>query len=125
MRRAARVDANQQAIVDRLRSIGVHVEPIGKPVDLLCSWRNQWFIVEVKSKRPTSEGGSHGLTKDQVEFIARSQGPIHVVQSPDEAVHAILGKQHSDPPFHPRAECDCPGDEGSCARLANCRFIAK
>ncbi len=88
MRRAAKVDANQQAIVDRLRACGVHVEIVGKPVDLLCSHRNIWHIVEVKN-----EEGKNQLTADQVKFIARSQAPIHIVRSPEEAVRAILGAE--------------------------------
>jgi hypothetical protein len=87
VRRAAKVDANQQAVVDRLRAIGVHVESVGKPVDLLCSHRGVWFVVEVKNAE-----GKNALTKDQVEFIGRSQGPVHIVRTPDEAVAAVLGK---------------------------------
>jgi hypothetical protein len=87
MRRAAKIDANQTAIVDALRAIGVRVEVLGKPVDLLCSHRGVWHVVEVKN-----EEGKNRLTKDQVEFIARSDAPIHVVRSPEEAVAAVLGK---------------------------------
>jgi len=93
VRRAAKIDGTQTAIVDALRRCGVHVECIGKPVDLLCSWRGSWFVVEVKSPRPTSEGGAHGLTKDQVEFIGRSNGPVHIVRTPDEAIRAVLGAE--------------------------------
>lgn len=93
MRRAAKVDANQQAIVDRLRECSVSVEIIGKPVDLLVCCRGETSLMECKSERPTSEGGSNGLTKDQVEFIARWPGKIHVVRTPDEAVRAVLGEQ--------------------------------
>ncbi len=90
MRRAARTDGNQQAIIDRLKSCGVSVEVIGKPVDLLICCRGETSLMECKSPRPTSEGGSHGLTKDQVEFIARWPGAVHIVASPDEAVRAVM-----------------------------------
>lgn len=93
MRRAARIDANQQAIIDRLKACSVSVEIIGKPVDLLVCCRGVTSLMECKSRRPTSEGGSHGLTKDQVEFIARWPGRVHVVESPDDAVRAVLGAE--------------------------------
>lgn len=92
MRRAAKVDANQEAIVKRLREIGAQVEVIGKPVDLLVGYRGRTELVEVKSPRPTSEGGSHGITKDQAEFIAKWPANVHIVRSPDEAVAAIIGR---------------------------------
>jgi hypothetical protein len=88
VRRAARTDSNHQAIVDALRGVGVHVESIGKPVDLLCSYRDSWFVVEIKNAE-----GKNQLTKEQVEFIGRSQGPVHIVRTPDEAIAAVLGKE--------------------------------
>ncbi len=74
MRNAARVDTNQAEIVDALR-------------------KQETSFVECKSIRPTSEGGSNGLTKAQTEFIARWPGKIHVVRSKEEAITAILGKE--------------------------------
>ena len=57
MRRAARVDANQDQIVSALRSAGASVWIIGLPVDLLVGYKGHTFLVEVKStskKRLTS-----------------------------------------------------------------------
>ena len=88
MRRAAKVDATQDAIVEALRRIGVHVEIIGKPVDLLASHRNVWHVIEVKNK-----DGKNTLTTDQVKFIGRSQGPVHIVRTPEEAIAAVLGRE--------------------------------
>lgn len=93
MRRAAKVDGNQEEIVKALRRINVAVEVIGKPVDLLICHRGETALMECKDPRPTSEGGSHGLTKDQVEFIARWPGKVHVAHSPEEAVALVLGKE--------------------------------
>lgn len=93
MRRAARVDSTQQEIVAALRKCGVAVEIIGKPVDLLVCCRGETSLVECKSLRPTSEGGGHGLTKDQVDFIARWPGKLHIVKSATEAVRAVLGEE--------------------------------
>lgn len=88
MRRAAKIDATQTAIVEALRGCGVHVECIGKPVDLLVSWRNVWSVIEVKNAE-----GKNQLTADQVRFIERSQGPVHIVRTPDEALRAVLGEE--------------------------------
>ena len=88
MRNAARTDSNQAEIAKALRDIGVQVEYIKLPVDLLL-WvprRQRWELMEVK----TPEGR---LTKDQVDFIARSLGPVHVVHSVREALDAVVGAE--------------------------------
>lgn len=91
MRRAARVDNNQAAIVDALRSVGVFVEIIGKPLDLLICHRGEFALMECKCPNP--DGGDHPLTKEQVEFIARCPGRIHVAHSAEEAVRLVLGAE--------------------------------
>jgi len=48
MRYAARVDANQDAIVATLRAAGAYVWIIGLPVDLLVGYKNHTFLVEIK-----------------------------------------------------------------------------
>ena len=89
MRRAAKTDASQAAIVDRLRSIGVWVKPLhavgqGFP-DLLC-WHKRFFLLEVKElgEKPN---------KQQAEFMAACPGEIHVARTPEEAVMAALGEK--------------------------------
>lgn len=89
MRRAAKTDGNQSAIVDALKRIGVAVEYIKKPVDLLVCHRGTTALMEVKNP----DGGDR-LTKDQIEFIARWPGTIYVVRSVEEALKAVLGKEH-------------------------------
>ena len=86
MRRAAKVDANQAEIVDGLRRCGISVEFIGKPVDLLVCCRGETSLLEVK----TEDGR---LTKDQVEFLARWPGRVHVVRTLNEALKALLGER--------------------------------
>lgn len=88
MRRAAKVDANQGPIVDALRKAGVSVEVIGKPVDLLIHSRLGTALMEVKN--PDTDWR---LTKDQVEFIARWPGPIHIVKNVNEALTAAIGEE--------------------------------
>jgi hypothetical protein len=89
VRRAAKVDASQAAIVERLRSIGVWVRPLhavgqGFP-DLLC-WHRRFFLLEVKEpgERPN---------KEQAEFMAACPGEIHVARTPEEAVLAAVGAE--------------------------------
>lgn len=91
MRRAARVDNNQAAIVDALKRVGVSVEIIGKPVDLLICCRGVTALMEIKNPDRSEE-----WTKDQVEFIARWPGTIHVARSPEEAVRLAIGLSEAD-----------------------------
>ena len=86
MRRAAKRDANEPDIVKALRDIGVQVEILNKPLDLLICHRGETALMEVKNP----DGGS--LTKDQVEFIARWPGKIHVVETVRQALEAVLGE---------------------------------
>lgn len=86
MRRAAKQDANQPDIIDRLRRCGVSVEVIGKPVDLLICHQGRTELMEVKNP-----DGKDAITKEQAEFLERWPGVVHVVRSPDEAVRAVLG----------------------------------
>jgi hypothetical protein len=86
LRRAARVDENQTEIVDGLRRACIQVEVIGKPLDLLVCHRGETSLMEIKNPN------GWRLTKDQVEFIARWPGKIHIVETLDEALKALLGK---------------------------------
>jgi hypothetical protein len=88
LRRAARIDKNQAAIVKALRSLGIAVEIIGKPVDLLACHRGTLFLLEVKNR-----DGFDRTTKEQDEFIERWPGKVHIVHTIDDAVRAILGEK--------------------------------
>ncbi len=88
MRRAAKQDFNQSAIIKALRLCGVSVEVIGKPVDLLICHRGETSLMEVKNV----DGGNR-LTQDQIDFIARWPGKVHIVRSEQEAVSAVLGAE--------------------------------
>jgi len=48
MRRAARVDANQEQIVSALRAAVAYVLIIGLPVDLIVGYKNLNFLMEIK-----------------------------------------------------------------------------
>lgn len=88
MRRAANIDKNQPAIVKRLRSLGVSVEIIKQPVDLLVCHRGETSLMEIKNPN-----GFDQLTKGQIEFIARWPGKVHVVKTEEEAIRAVLGEE--------------------------------
>lgn len=105
MRRAARVDENQAAIIDALKRVGVSVEIIGKPLDLLI-WSvarcphcggaladGKTELMEVKNPERTSADPQSRWTKEQAEFLARWYGKVHVVRTPEEAVRLVLGEK--------------------------------
>jgi hypothetical protein len=73
-------------IVKALRNVGVQVEVIGRPVDLLFySRKNGMGLMEVKNPN----GGD--LTKDQQEFIGRWPGKIHIVETIEQALQVAIG----------------------------------
>lgn len=92
MRRAAKVDANQEAVVIALRAAGAKVESlaaIGKGVpDLLCQYEGTFYLIEVKDgRKPPSQ---RKLTEDQVKWHEEWKSAfLGVVESPDEALKFI------------------------------------
>jgi len=84
MRRAARVDENQKAIVQALRDAGAYVWIVGLPVDLLVGYKGHTFLMEVKidsKKRFT------GL---QADFFQNWKGgTLCRVDSPQAALEMI------------------------------------
>lgn len=68
MRRAARVDANQEQIVSALRAAGAYVWVIGLPVDLLVGYKGHTFLVEIKTD------SKKRLTKLQADFFENWMG---------------------------------------------------
>lgn len=92
MRRAAKVDANQDAIVTALRAAGAKVlslAAVGKGVpDLLVGYRSFLRLMECKdgAKVPSARA----LTEDQKRFHKEWAGmPVSVVNGPDDALRAI------------------------------------
>jgi len=86
VRRAARVDANQQAIVAALRAEGAYVWIIGLPVDLLVGYKNWTFLMEVKT---TSKKRLTGLQADFFQNWAG--GTLCRVDGPQAALDMIRG----------------------------------
>jgi hypothetical protein len=95
VRRAARTDGTQAEIIAALRRVGVSAEYIKQPFDLVIynPRKQETAFLECKTPRPTSEGGEHGLTKAQVEFIERWPGKVYVARSAEDAVRQVLGEE--------------------------------
>jgi len=84
MRRAARVDANQEAIVSALRAAGAYVWIIGLPVDLLVGYKGHTFLMEIK------DGPKKRLTKLQADFFESWAGStLCRVDGPEAALRMI------------------------------------
>lgn len=92
MRRAAKIDANQEAVVIALRAAGTKVQSlaaIGKGVpDLLCQYEGTFYLIEVKDGRKTPS--QRKLTEDQVKWHEEWKSAfLGVVESPEEALKFI------------------------------------
>jgi len=84
MRYAARVDANQAAIVKALRDAGAYVWIIGLPVDLLVGYNNHTYLVEIK------DGPKKRLTKLQQDFFDNwTGGTLCRIDGPEAALRMI------------------------------------
>ena len=90
--RAAKIDANQEAVVTALRAAGATVQSlagVGKGVpDLLVGFKGQTMLMEVKDGfKPLS---ARLLTEDQLRWHgAWKGGALAVVDSPDAALRMI------------------------------------
>ena len=92
MRRAAKVDQNQDQVVSALRSAGAKVQSlaaVGKGVpDLLCQYQGTFYLIEVKDGR--KQPSQRRLTDDQVKWHEEWKSAfLGVVESPDEALRFI------------------------------------
>jgi hypothetical protein len=84
MRRAARVDSNEKAIVAALRAAGAYVWIIGLPVDLLVGYGSKTFLMEIKSD---SKARFTGLQADFFQYWPG--GTLCRVDSPQAALDMI------------------------------------
>ncbi len=91
MRRRARVDANQPAIVRALRELGatvLHLHAVGHGCpDLLVGWKGSNFLLEVKD--PTKKPSQRQLTEDEKAIHLAWQGQIAVVETAGEAIKLL------------------------------------
>jgi hypothetical protein len=88
VRRAAKVDMNQEAVVSALRAAGASVWVLGRPTDLLVGFRSVTLLVEVKN--PDTGYGKRGANKNQREFMEKWKGgPVSLVDGPEAALRAL------------------------------------
>ena len=84
MRRAARVDANQEQVVSALRAAGAYVWIIGLPVDLLVGYKGWTILMEVK------DGPKKRLTPLQNDFFENWPGStLSRVDGPEAALRVL------------------------------------
>lgn len=95
MRHAARTDTTQSEIVKALKRVGVSVEYIKRPFDLVVfnPRKKETAFVECKSPSNVHHKSGDGLTKAQSDFIDRWPGKIYIVTSPEDAVRQVLGDE--------------------------------
>jgi hypothetical protein len=94
--RFAKIDANQNEIVEALRAAGCFVQSlasVGKGCpDLMVGTGMKWFVMEVKDgAKPAS---SRKLTKDEQTWHDRARlfAPVHVVESVEQALAIVMGR---------------------------------
>jgi hypothetical protein len=95
LRRAAKIDANQAAIVDALHAAGCTVQSLasvgcGCP-DLLVGKDGITLVIEVKSDTGTTHrpAGADGLTDDQKRWYRWWRGNRAIVETPLEALEVV------------------------------------
>lgn len=92
VRRAARVDDNQAALVGELRAMGVMVQHLhmvghGCP-DILCGYRGRNYLFEIKdgAKQPSARK----LTPQEKSWHRLWRGQVSVICTAEEAMTAML-----------------------------------
>lgn len=90
MRRAAKRDVNERAIIEALRSIGATVYQMDEPCDLLVGFRNQTILIEIKN--PKNYYGKKGLNVNQQNFLDKWRGGLFLtITSIDEVLQIMKG----------------------------------
>ena len=89
--RSAKVDANQEQVVQVLRAAGASVQSlatVGKGCpDLLVGYRGANYLIEIKDGRRIPS--QQKLTADQVRWHLHWSGRVHIAYSPDDALAII------------------------------------
>ena len=86
MRRAAKRDLSEPAIVDALQKLGALVYR-ELPVDLLVFYRGRFMVLECKTEGQPKH--SRKRCKGQDDFIKATGCPV--VKTPEMALTAVLG----------------------------------
>ena len=95
MRKAAKIDDNQKAIVNVLRQLGASVQSLaatgkGCP-DLLVGYHGINYLMEVKDGDKVLS--KQKLTIDQEHWHSLWRGSVHIVKSVDEALKILQDKK--------------------------------
>ena len=95
MRKAAKIDDNQKAIVNVLRQIGASVQSLaatgkGCP-DLLVGYHGINYLMEIKDGDKVLS--KQKLTIDQEHWHSLWRGSVHIVKSVDEALKILLDEK--------------------------------
>jgi len=92
VRRAARVDANQEAIVKALRDYGcsvLHLHAIGQGCpDILVGYRGINYLMELKDGQKTPS--ERRLTADEETFFNTWNGQVAKIESIEEAISYVV-----------------------------------
>lgn len=91
MRRASRIDDNQEEIVQALRASGIwchSTAALGNGFPDLLVWRHGWHLFELKNGRAVPS--KRRLTPQEQSFVAGCPGPVHVALCAED-VFRVLG----------------------------------
>lgn len=92
MRRAAKRDANHASVRDALRKAGLWVcdtAAMGNGFPDLLAWRKTTGFVLLEVKDGTLPPSARKLTEAEADFFDSCPGPVHVVNSVEEAFAAL------------------------------------
>ena len=93
MRRRAKVDENQPAIVAELRKAGCSVLDLSKVgggcPDLLVARAGVTVLIEVIGPDKAKRFPPYGLSQGQIGWHAAWRGPVYAVRTSDEALAAM------------------------------------
>lgn len=80
--RRSRVDETQSEIVAALRKVGVRVWFIGQPCDLLCRFRERYYLLDV-------EGITEYRRRDPMQLTKFSEWGVILVDDVHTALSAV------------------------------------
>jgi len=98
MRRAARIDGNQNQVVKELRQMGCSVaisSAIGKGFpDIVVGYNGRNYLLELKD--PAQPPSARKLTPDEKVWHDKSRGSVHIILTAQEAMDMMT---LDNPPF--------------------------
>jgi hypothetical protein len=86
-RYARKIDVNQPAIVDALRTAGARVWLLSRPFDLLVGFRGRFTVLEVKATKRVRKDQQHQT--DELLDCQAGGLPVYRVESVEAALQAV------------------------------------